>query len=108
MAAMKGRTLDARELERRQRERKRRDRSRYELLEELFFRHDPIRIAAVRDEYDPEVGLLLPKLDRVRSERELTDEIFVIFQRMFSPEIAGARKSYEPIARDIWQQILKR
>ncbi len=74
-------------------------------LERLFFEHDPIGISYSPDEYDPEVERLLPKLERIRTERELTSAIHSIFEDMFSPEIAGPRRKYEPIARDVWRLV---
>jgi len=84
---------------------KRRYRDQYDQLEKLFFDHDPIGIGFVPDEYDPEVELLLPAIERVTTVDELTDRMHVIFQQMFSIEIAGPRQKYEPIARDLWALV---
>ena len=103
MAAIGDKLLDAEQLRRRRSELRRRYRTLYDELEKLFYKHDPIGISFEPDEYDPEVELLLPRLSQVRTERELTNEIHAIFQHMFSPETAGPRKRYAPIARDTWE-----
>jgi hypothetical protein len=77
----------------------------YDQLEKLLFQHDPIGISYVPDEYDPEVERLLPKLSRIKSERELTDVIHDVFVQMFDAHIAGPRDRYAPIARDIWRLL---
>jgi len=100
-----GDLLDAEQIRRRRTDLKRRYRDWYGQLEKLFFDHDPIGISYVADEYDPEVELLLQEIDRVRSVDELTDRIHGIFQKMFSVDIAGPRRKYEPIARDAWRLL---
>jgi hypothetical protein len=103
--AMSRDLLDAEQLRLRQAHLKRRYRDWYGQLEKLFSDHDPIGIGVVPDEYDPEVELLLPEIDRVTDVDELTDRIHAIFQRMFSADIAGPRRKYEPIARDVWRML---
>jgi hypothetical protein len=97
--------LDAKQLRRRRADLKRQYSDLFDRLEKLFFDHDPIGISYVQDEYDPEVERLLPRIAHVTGPEQLTDEIHSIFQEMFSPEIAGPRKKYESIARDVWSVI---
>lgn len=98
---------DATQLRRRRAVLKRRYGVLYDELESVFFEHDPIGISYTPDEYDPEVELLLPKLTQVRSAAELTDAIHSTFRDMFTPRIAGPRRKYEPIARDIWSLVTR-
>lgn len=87
----------------RRRRLRRKYRDLYDRLTRLLFEHDPMHVAALLDEYEPEVERILPKLAACRSRAELTELIHDVFREMFSPEMAGARDRYEPIARDIWK-----
>lgn len=79
----------------------------YEQLAGMLFQHDPMHIAATRDEYEPEVERILPLIEQARSVDELTGVVHGVFREMFSPELAGPQKTYVPIAREIWK-IAKR
>ena len=98
---------DATALRRRRAEMKRKYKRLYDDLEKLFYKHDPIGIGYVADEYDPEVELLLPRLTRIRDESQLADELHSVFVEMFDPQTAGPRTRYEPIARDVWRLVQK-
>jgi len=99
--------LDAEQLRLRKKELKRRYGELFGRLEKLFFDHDPIGISFMPDEYDPEVERLLPEIERAKNVDDLTDRIHAIFQKMFSPEMAGPRQKYEPIAREAWAMTRK-
>jgi hypothetical protein len=67
---------------------------------------DPIGLlafSAPADEYDPEVGTILPRLRSVKSEEELGTIVHEEFVRWFGASVAGRRKAYDNIAREIWR-----
>jgi hypothetical protein len=62
---------------------------------------DPIGIAYTPDEYQPEVGLLLPRLagaDSVEQVEAIVREVFTI---MFNAEMVSARSSWARIAAEL-------
>ena len=71
----------------------------------ILYRHDPIGIAsgAPSDEYDPEVGTILPRLKECRSEQDAQNVVFEEFGRWFGEDIAGARELYAKPSLEIWQ-----
>ena len=72
---------------------------------EIFRRHDPmnlISLGAPSDEYDPEVGTVLPRLKEARSETELRSIIHVEFVRWFGAGEAGPEHLYAGLARELW------
>ena len=84
---------------------RRRYRGLYDQLTRILFDHDPIHIAATPDEYEPEVGQILTRSERVGSVSELTDVIHSVFVEMFDASIAGPRSRYEGIARALWKPL---
>lgn len=70
----------------------------------LLFRLDPIGINFEdnTDEYDPEVGTILPRLSRCYSSSEVRRVVFEEFCRWFGPETAGEEMSYNAIAEELW------
>jgi hypothetical protein len=81
-----------------------------ELLDQvsaLLFRHDPIGIAAhgcPEDEYEPEVGTILPQLQRCSSSADVVRVVHSEFVRWFDgEETAGPQESYTEIANEIWE-----
>jgi hypothetical protein len=70
----------------------------------LLFRLDPIGINFEdnTDEYDPEVGTILPRLSRCHSSSEVRQVVFEEFCRWFGPETAGEEMSYNAIAEQLW------
>lgn len=82
-------------------------------ISEILFRHDPIGINFEdnTDEYEPEVGTILPKLKEAQSATELRRIIHAEFVRWFSGDsLVGEEAKYENIAQEIWavyQRYLK-
>lgn len=76
----------------------------YDAVSELLFRHDPIGInfGHNTDEYEPEVGTILPQLAQARSALELRRVIHEEFVRWFGNDTAGAEADYEEIAQEVW------
>lgn len=71
----------------------------------ILFRHDPIGIAFENentDEYDPEIGTILPRLASCHSHMEARRVVFEEFCRWFTPEVAGDELNYDGIAKDLW------
>lgn len=70
----------------------------------LLFRLDPIGINFEdnTDEYDPEVGTILPRLARCRSALEVRGVVFEEFVRWFGPETAGEERNYTAVAEELW------
>lgn len=79
----------------------------YDQILDVLYRHDPIAIASKldgeRDEYEPEVDTILPRLPEVRSFEALAPIIHEEFVRWFGPEIAGGPEDYAETAQEIWE-----
>ena len=71
----------------------------------LLFRFDPIGINFEdnTDEYDPEVGTILPRLPNCYSSTDARRVIFEEFCKWFGPETAGEEMKYDAIAAELWQ-----
>lgn len=70
----------------------------------LLFRCDPIGINFEdnTDEYDPEVGTILPRLSSCHSPSEVRRVVYEEFRRWFGSETAGDEMSYNAIAEELW------
>jgi hypothetical protein len=76
----------------------------FDVVSEILFERDPIGInfGSNTDEYDPEVGTILPRLDECDSAedvRRITHQEFVVW---FGKENAGPADNYTEIAEQIW------
>jgi hypothetical protein len=72
-------------------------------------RHDPvglISMGAPDDEYDPEVGTILPRMRDATSELNMVRILHEEFVRWFGHDQAGTVTSYEAPAREIWEHWL--
>ena len=72
----------------------------------LLFRHDPIGINSEvnPDEYEPEVGTILPRLAGCTSPDDVLSVVHEEFVRWFNGEhTAGLRERYREIANEIWE-----
>lgn len=74
----------------------------YEEVLAIVTRHDPIGIADVPGEYEPEVGTILPRLQDVHSEPGLRNVVHEEFVRWFGATVAGPEAGYDKVAREIW------
>ena len=74
-------------------------------LSALLFRHDPIGINfdVNPDEYEPEVGTILPRLRDCRSTSDVLQTVYEEFVRWFGAETAGPQEHYAHIAEEIWR-----
>ena len=73
-------------------------------VQALLFRHDPVGInfETNTDEYDPEVGTILPRLRSCTCAADVGSVVHEEFTRWFDADIAGPRERYSAIASEIW------
>jgi hypothetical protein len=83
---------------------KRRYKSLFNEASALLFRYDPIGINFEdnTDEYDPEVGTILPRLSGCRSSTDARKVVFQEFCKWFEPDTAGDEMKYDAIAAELW------
>jgi hypothetical protein len=74
----------------------------YDEVLHILHDHDPVGIGYIPDEYEPEVGTILPRLKEAHSPEQTTAMVHEEFVRWFSAEIAEAQSKYEAIGREIW------
>jgi hypothetical protein len=79
----------------------------YDRLSRLLFKWDPIGINFEEntDEYEPEVGTILPRLRSCATADDVQKVVHDEFCRWFDADQAGPLESYERIGRDIWAEI---
>jgi hypothetical protein len=70
----------------------------------ILFKHDPIGISFGdnTDEYDPEVGTILPRMSGCASAEDVRRVVYEEFQKWFTPEVTGDEIGYDAIARELW------
>jgi hypothetical protein len=71
----------------------------------LLFRLDPIGInfECNTDEYEPEVGTILPLLRSCSSAEDVRRIVHQEFVRWFGADSAGPEEHYSNIATEIWE-----
>ena len=76
----------------------------FESVSGIFFRNDPIGInfESNTDEYEAEVGTILPRLRSCASPSDVRTVIHQEFVRWFDRDIAGPEEKYEAIAQEVW------
>jgi hypothetical protein len=74
-------------------------------MRKCFFAHDPIGInfETNTDEYDPEVGTIIPRLSTCRSKSDVLVVVHEEFIKWFGEDTAGDMSSYEKIAEEVWK-----
>jgi hypothetical protein len=82
----------------------------YDDLLEVLRRHDPLGVGPhLRpNEYMPETGTILARLQDVASADEMLHLVHEEFVRWRGEAAAGDVTRYEPIASDVWQARLRR
>lgn len=60
-----------------------------------------IEMGAPRDEYDPEVGTILPRLKEASSARDVQQIVFEEFTAWFGPDM-HTLEQFEPLADELW------
>ena len=66
---------------------------------------DPIRLiqrGAPLDEYDPEVGTVLPRLRGATSRSDVRTILYEEFRHWFGEDVAGCIEYYDQAAENIW------
>jgi hypothetical protein len=98
----------ASEIRRERDELKRRYRVAYQRLNDILFSEDPIgiNIEENTDEYEPEVGTILPRLRDCRSKDDVERVVHEEFVRWFDVQTAGPRAKYQKIAQRVWDEVM--
>jgi hypothetical protein len=80
----------------------------YEQLSNILFTEDPIGINFEEntDEYNPEVGTILPRLHSCVSIDDVRQVLYEEFVRWFDVATAGPPKNYQVAAKRIWEDVL--
>ena len=81
----------------------------FQAVSAALFRHDPMSInfKTNTDEYEPEVGTILPRLQACQSADDVRKVVYEEFVRWFSVEDAGREEPYGQIAEEIWDMWRK-
>ena len=71
----------------------------------LLFRYDPIGIGidVNKDEYETEVGTILPRLGDCHSADDVLQVVHEEFVRWFDSGTVGSKDRYREIAGELWQ-----
>jgi hypothetical protein len=71
----------------------------------LLYRHDPVGInfEINPDEYEPEVGTILPRLHGCKCSDDVLRVVHEEFVRWFEASNAGPPERYTQVASEIWQ-----
>jgi hypothetical protein len=77
----------------------------FDSMAALLYRHDPIGINFDdnKDEYEPEAGTILPRLNSCHSVEDVLQVVHEEFARWFDRSTAGPPEHYEKIASEVWQ-----
>ncbi|MES2321527.1 MAG: hypothetical protein V4633_04635 [Pseudomonadota bacterium] len=78
----------------------------FEALSKLLFEADPIGInfETNTDEYEPEVGTIIPRLKHAKSEDDVRLIVYEEFCKWFDVETAGPVEAYGGIASKVWAE----
>jgi hypothetical protein len=74
----------------------------FQEVSEILFRCDPMHInyGFNTDEYEPEVGTILPRLKDCRSVRDVQKVVYEEFEQWFG--IPGEPEKYRQLSQEIW------
>ena len=78
-------------------------------MAEIVARHDPIGLLAAgapADEYEPEVGSLVPRLAEAATAAELLRIVHEELVRWFGDRLAGPAERHTALADDLWSRWL--
>ena len=78
----------------------------FDALSKLLFELDPISInfETNTDEYDPEVGTIIPRLQHANTKDDVLQIIHEEFCTWFDAETAGPIGAYVEIAGKVWDE----
>ena len=79
----------------------------YDRLVAILFEEDPVGINFEdnTDEYEPEVGSILPRLKTCRSALDVQTVVHEEFIRWFDARTAGPPERYRKVATRVWTEI---
>ena len=71
----------------------------------ICFRHDPmyINFEVNSNEYEPEVGTILPRLKTCESVDDAVKVVHEEFQNWFGADSTGPREEYRALTEEIWR-----
>ena len=77
----------------------------FEGLRRALFRHDPVGInfGTNADEYDPEVGTILPRLAACAGPEDVLDVVHEEFVTWFGADVAGPKARFASVSAEIWE-----
>ncbi len=80
----------------------------YARLSEILFREDPIGINFEEntDEYEPEVGTILPRLRHTSSVDDVRQVVHEEFVRWFDTSTAGPPEKYQVVSERVWDEVV--
>lgn len=80
----------------------------YTRLSDISFHEDPIGINFEdnTDEYEPEVGTILPRLHDVHSVEDVRRVIHEEFVKWFELSTAGPQEKYQVVAERVWREVV--
>lgn len=80
----------------------------YARLSEILFREDPIGINFEEntDEYEPEVGTILPRLRDACSVDDVRQIVHEEFVKWFDASTAGPSENYQVVAMRVWEEVV--
>jgi hypothetical protein len=74
----------------------------YDELLRILAKHDPTDMAELSDEYDPEVGTILLRLERDRSAFDARRIIHEEFVDWFSAGLGGPEENFDGMSTEVW------
>ena len=77
----------------------------FKAISDCLFKYDPIGInfKTNTNEYEPEVGTIMPQLADCTSEEEVLHMVYKEFCLWFGPDTAGKIEDFQQISMDIWR-----
>jgi hypothetical protein len=77
----------------------------FKMCSDALFKSDPmgINFESNTDEYEPEVGTILPRLPSCVTAEDALSVVYEEFSRWFGTDTAGPKERYRPVSDKIWQ-----
>lgn len=75
----------------------------YDEVLRVLTKHDPIGIAELPNEYEPEVDTILPRLEKARSALDVRRIVHEGFVKWFSVGLAGPETNFDEISGEVWK-----
>ncbi len=74
-------------------------------ISDALFEADPIGInfGENTDEYEPEAGTIIPRLDSAKSVEDVQTIVYEEFCRWFDSVTAGSKQKYASVSAKIWE-----